>query len=142
MSEKEKIEITVSVTVNAPIEKVWERWTLPEHITKWNFASSDWHAPKAENDLRIGGKFLTRMEAKDASFGFDFWGTYDDLKTNELIVYTMGDGRKAKITFINEGSKTKVIEIFEAESENSIELQQGGWQAILNNFKKYTEENL
>lgn len=141
MSTKEKTEITVSVTVNAPIQKVWQLWTLPEHIMKWNFASEDWHAPKAENDLQVGGKFLSRMEAKDGSFGFDFWGVYDDIKENELIAYTMGDGRKAKISFINEGNTTKVIETFEAESENSIELQQGGWQAILNNFKKYSEEN-
>lgn len=141
MSEKEKTEITVSVTVNAPIQKAWQFWTLPEHITQWNFASEDWHAPKAENDLRAGGKFLSRMEAKDGSFGFDFWGVYDEIKENELIAYTMGDGRKAKISFINEGNTTKVIETFEAESENSIELQQGGWQAILNNFKKYSEGN-
>lgn len=141
MSEKEKTEITVSVTVNAPIQKAWQFWTLPEHITQWNFASEDWHAPKAENDLRAGGKFLSRMEAKDGSFGFDFWGVYDEIKENELIAYTMGDGRKAKITFINDGNTTKVIETFEAESENSIELQQGGWQAILNNFKKYSEGN-
>ncbi len=141
MSEKEKTEITVSATVNVPLKKVWQFWTLPEHITQWNFASEDWHAPKAENDLRAGGKFSSRMEAKDGSFGFDFWGVYDEIKENELIAYTMGDGRKAKISFINEGNTTKVIETFEAESENSIELQQGGWQAILNNFKKYSEGN-
>jgi uncharacterized protein YndB with AHSA1/START domain len=141
MNTNKKTEITVSVTVNAPIQKVWQFWTLPEHITQWNFASEDWHAPKAENDLRAGGKFLSRMEAKDGSFGFDFWGVYDEIKENELITYTMGDGRKAKISFINEGNATKVIETFEAENENSIELQQGGWQAILNNFKKYSEGN-
>jgi uncharacterized protein YndB with AHSA1/START domain len=141
MSTKEKTEITVSVTVNSPIQKVWKFWTLPEHIMQWNFASDEWHAPKAENDLQTGGKFLSRMEAKDGSFGFDFWGVYDQIKVNELISYTLGDGRKAKITFINEGNTTKVIEKFEAENENSIELQQGGWQAILNNFKKYIETN-
>jgi uncharacterized protein YndB with AHSA1/START domain len=141
MSKKEKTEITVSVLVNTPIQKVWQLWTLPEHIMNWNFASNDWHSPKADNDLRVGGKFLSRMEAKDGSFGFDFWGVYDEIKENELIAYTMGDGRKAKITFINDGNTTKVIETFEAESENSIELQQGGWQAILNNFKKYSEGN-
>ena len=141
MNTNKKTEITVSITVNAPIQKVWQFWTLPEHIKQWNFASNDWHAPKAENDLRAGGKFLSRMEAKDGSFGFDFWGVYDEVKENELITYTMGDGRKAKISFINEGNAAKVIETFEAENENSIELQQYGWQAILNNFKKYSEEN-
>ena len=141
MNTNKKTEITVSVIVNAPLQKVWQFWTLSEHIKQWNFASYDWHTPKAENDLQIGGKFLSRMEAKDGSFGFDFWGVYDEIKENELITYTMGDGRKAKIIFINEGNATKVIETFEAENENSIELQQGGWQAILNNFKKYSEGN-
>ena len=141
MNTNKKTEITVSVIVNAPLQKVWQFWTLPEHIKQWNFASDDWHTPKAENDLQVGGKFLSRMEAKDGSFGFDFWGVYDEIKENELITYTMGDGRKAKIIFINEGNATKVIETFEAENENSIELQQGGWQAILNNFKKYSEGN-
>ena len=141
MNTNKKTEITVSVIVNAPLQKVWQFWTLPEHIKQWNFASDDWHTPKAENDLRVGGKFLSRMEAKDGSFGFDFWGVYDEIKENELITYTMGDDRKAKIIFINEGNATKVIETFEAENENSIELQQGGWQAILNNFKKYSEGN-
>jgi uncharacterized protein YndB with AHSA1/START domain len=141
MNTNKKTEITVSVIVNAPLQKVWQFWTLPEHIKQWNFASDDWHTPKAENDLRVGGKFLSRMEAKDGSFGFDFLGVYDEIKENELITYTMGDDRKAKIIFINEGNATKVIETFEAENENSIELQQGGWQAILNNFKKYSEGN-
>ena len=141
MNTNKKTEITVSIIVNAPLQKVWQFWTLPEHIKQWNFASDDWHATKSENDLQVGGKFLSRMEAKDGSFGFDFWGVYDEIKENELITYTMGDGRKAKIIFINEGNATKVIETFEAENENSIELQQGGWQAILNNFKKYSEGN-
>lgn len=141
MNTNKKTEITVSVIVNAPLQKVWQFWTLPEHIKQWNFASDDWHTPKAENDLQVGGKFLSRMEAKDGSFGFDFLGVYDEIKENKLITYTMVDGRKAKIIFINEGNATKVIETFEAENENSIELQQGGWQAILNNFKKYSEGN-
>jgi uncharacterized protein YndB with AHSA1/START domain len=125
MNTNKKTEITVSVIVNAPLQKVWQFWTLPEHIKQWNFASDDWHTPKAENDLRVGGKFLSRMEAKDGSFGFDFLGVYDEIKENKLITYTMVDGRKAKIIFINEGNATKVIETFEAENENSIELQQG-----------------
>jgi uncharacterized protein YndB with AHSA1/START domain len=136
-----KTTITVEITVNAPIEKVWEYWTKPEHIMQWNNASDDWHTPSATNHLRIGGKFTCRMEAKDGSFGFDFWGIYDEVITNELIVYTMGDGRKAKVIFTSIGDSTKVVETFEAENENSIELQRGGWQAILNNFKKYAEAN-
>jgi len=141
METQEKTIITVSTTVNAPIEKVWDYWTKPEHITKWNNASDDWHTPRAENDLRIGGSFSSRMEAKDGSFGFDFGGVYDDVKKNELIEYTMGDGRKVVVTFAGNGNETKVIETFDAESTNSIEMQQGGWQAILDNFKKYVEEN-
>jgi len=137
----DKTTITVETTVNAPVEKVWKFWTEPEHITKWNSASEDWHTPHAENDLRNGGKFLSRMEAKDGSFGFDFSGTYDEVKTNELIAYTMGDGRKVKIIFTPQDHSIKIVETFEAETENSIELQRGGWQAILDNFKKYTEAN-
>jgi uncharacterized protein YndB with AHSA1/START domain len=134
-----KTVITVEATVNAPVEKVWECWGKPEHITKWCNASDDWHAPRAENDLRTGGKFSTRMEAKDGSFGFDFGGEYGEVKTNELIAYTMGDGRKVKVIFTNQGNTTKVVESFEAEDQNPVEMQQGGWQSILNNFKKYTE---
>jgi len=138
MSET-KISITVEATVNAPLEKVWKLWTTPEHIMKWNNASDDWHTPKAENDLRVGGKFLSRMEAKDGSFGFDFWGIYDEVKTNELISNTLGDGRKMKVVFTPQGNTTIVTETFEAEGENPVELQQQGWQAILNNFKTYAE---
>lgn len=137
-----KTTITVKNTVNAPIEKIWSCWTKPEHIIKWNNASDDWHTPRAENDLRVGGRFLSRMEAKDGSYGFDFGGVYDEVKTNELIAYTMDDGRKAKINFTRQGNATKVVETFEAETENPIELQRGGWQAILDSFKKYTETNL
>ena len=134
-------KITVETVVKAPVEKVWKYWSLPEHITKWCAASDDWHAPKAENDLTVGGKFSTRMEAKDGSFGFDFGGVYDDVKTNELIEYTMGDGRKVEIHFSANGNETKVVETFDAENTHSLEMQQGGWQAILNNFKNYTETN-
>ena len=134
-------KITIEATVNAPVEKVWKYWTGPEHIKKWNSASDDWHTPHAENDLRVGGKFTSRMEAKDGTFGFDFWGIYDQVKENELIEYTMGDGRKVDVIFSPAGNSTKVISTFEAESENPIEMQKGGWQAILNNFKKYTETN-
>jgi len=141
METLNKTSITIQNTVNAAVEKVWGYWTKPEHITKWNNASDDWHTPRAENDLRVGGKFSSRMEARDGSMGFDFWGVYDQVKTNELIAYTMGDGRKAEIIFSTEGNATKLVVTFEAETENSIELQRGGWQAILDNFKKYTETN-
>ena len=141
METANKTKITVEATVNAPVEKVWQYWSAPEHITRWNHASDDWHSPRAENDLRKGGKFSSRMEAKDGSFGFDFGGVYDDVKTNELIEYTMGDGRKVKVLFSGQGNETKVQEIFDAEETHSIDMQRGGWQAILDNFKKYTENN-
>jgi len=141
METASKTTIKIESTINAPVEKVWKYWTTPEHIMKWNNASPDWHTPRAENDLRTGGKFLSRMEAKDGSFGFDFGGVYDEVKQNELISYTIGDGRKVKVTFTPQGNSTKVTESFEAEETNSIEMQRGGWQSILDNFKKYTEEN-
>jgi uncharacterized protein YndB with AHSA1/START domain len=133
-------KITVETTVQAPVEKVWEYWTEPTHIKKWNSASDDWHTPIAENDLRAGGKFLSRMEAKDGSFGFDFGGIYDEVKLHEVIAYTLGDERKVKITFISQGNDTKVIETFDTEKTNPIEMQEAGWQAILDNFKKYSEQ--
>jgi uncharacterized protein YndB with AHSA1/START domain len=139
MDTKEKTVITIENTINAPVEKVWEYWSKPEHITKWNAASDDWHSPRSENDLRPGGKFSTRMEAKDGSVGFDFAGVYDEVKRNEYIEYTMGDGRKVKNRFTPQGDKTKVVVNFDAETQNSEELQRGGWQAILDNFKKYVE---
>ena len=138
---KERTKITVETTVNAPIEKVWGYFTKPEHITKWNNASDDWHTPNASNDLRVGGNFVYRMEAKDGSFGFDFGGVYESVGQNEYIEYTIGDGRNVKVNFTAQGNKTNVVETFEAEEINSIELQKGGWQAILDNFKKYTESN-
>ena len=134
--------ITIKATINAPIEKVWKFWSSPEHITQWYFASEDWHAPKAENDFRTGGKFLTRMEAKDGSFGFDFEGRYELVKTNELISYTLIDERRVTITFTEVGKSTQVIETFDAENENHIDMQSAGWQNILNNFKHYTETNI
>ncbi|WP_153797636.1 SRPBCC family protein [Foetidibacter luteolus] len=141
METQQTTVITVENTVNAPVEKVWEFWTKPEHITKWNNASDDWHTPRAENDLRAGGSFSARMEAKDGSFGFDFGGVYDEVRTNEYIEYTLGDGRKVQITFTDLGGSTKVTESFDAEGTHSVEMQRGGWQAILDNFKKYTEAN-
>jgi uncharacterized protein YndB with AHSA1/START domain len=140
METSNNLKITVETTVNAPVEKVWRYWTEPEHIKKWNTASDDWHTPFSENDLEVGGKFLSRMEAKDGSFGFDFGGIYDEVKLYDTIAYTLGDERKVVIKFIGQENKTKIIESFDAESTNSIELQQNGWQAILDNFKKYTEQ--
>ena len=133
--------VTVETTVKAPIEKVWQFWTSPQHIQKWNNASDDWHTPHAENDLRTGGKFLSRMEAKDGSFGFDFGGVYDDVKEHEYIAYTLGDNRQVSITFSQHGEETKVVETFDAENTHDIEMQRSGWQAIMDNFKKYTEAN-
>lgn len=133
-------EITIEASIQAPVEKVWEYWTEPNHIKKWNSASDDWHTPFAENDLRPGGKFTSRMEAKDGSMGFDFGGVYDDVKLHEVVSYTLGDGRKVKITFKGQGNETEVIETFEAETENPVDFQRQGWQAILDNFKRYAEQ--
>lgn len=131
--------ITIEITVNAPVEKAWEFYTNPEHVMKWNHASDDWHSPRAENDLRVGGTFNYRMEAKDGSFGFDFGGTYTAVTPFEYIAYTMGDGRTVAVSFTSNGSETKVTTVFDPESENPIEMQRDGWQAILNNFKKCVE---
>ena len=137
METKEKINITVQTIVYAPVEKTWKLWTSPEHITQWNNASPDWHTPRAENDLRAGGKFLSRMEAKDGSFGFDFWSVYKDIQPNKSLSLEMGDGRSWDIQFESNGNETKVTEVFEAEQTNPIEMQRGGWQMILNNFKPW-----
>lgn len=133
--------ITIETTINAPIKKVWNYWTRPEHITQWNAASDDWHTPKATNDLTVGGRFTSRMEAKDGSFGFDFGGTYTEVDTHKKIAYTLDDDRTVSITFTPTADGVKVVESFEAENQNSEELQRTGWQAILDNFKKYTEAN-
>ena len=137
--KEQSTPITVAATVKAPADKVWQLWTGTEHITKWNNASPEWHTPRAENDLKPGGNFLFRMEAKDGSFGFDLVGVYDVIKPNEYIEYTLGDGRKVKINFVQSGNETKITETFEAEMENTVELQRTGWQAILDNFKHYAE---
>ncbi len=132
--------ITIEAMINAPVATVWESWNNPEHITKWNSASDDWHTPWAKNDLRVGGTFTSRMEAKDGSMGFDFAGTYDVVTENEYTEYTLEDGRKVKINFTADGNSTKVVESFDAENENPVELQRAGWQSILDSFKKYTEQ--
>lgn len=132
--------ITIDADIAASVEKVWDHYTKPEHIVHWNFAADTWHCPKAESDFREGGKFSSRMEAKDGSFGFDFGGSFDEIIPLKLICYTLGDDRKVEVYFeeINE-KKSKVIIDFEPELQNPPEMQQQGWQAILDNFKKYTE---
>lgn len=137
----EKTIITIEATIHAPIAKVWDYWNLPEHITQWAYASDDWHAPWAKNDLRTGGSFSSRMEAKDGSMGFDFGGEYDEVREHEYIEYTMGDNRKVTVQFKADGDTTHVTESFEAESTHPADFQRAGWQAILDNFKKYTEAN-
>jgi uncharacterized protein YndB with AHSA1/START domain len=132
-------KITISAQVKADEKKVWDYWNKPEHIRNWNFAVDTWHCPRAENDLRVGGKLSSRMEAKDGSFGFDFEVIYDEVVAHKKISYTMGDGRKASTTFVTSGDHVTIETVFDAEKENPVEMQKGGWQAILDNFKKYTE---
>ena len=141
METQNKELIIVETTIAAPIEKVWNYFSSPEHIVNWNHASDDWFTPKAENDFKEGGSFNYRMEAKDGSMGFDFFATYSKIIPNESIEYTLGDGRHVEITFELEENRTKVTESFEAETFNSADLQKKGWQSILDNFKKYTENN-
>lgn len=131
--------IAVQTTVNAPLSKVWEAWTKPEHIVGWSFASDDWAAKDAVNDLRTGGAFKTHLYAKDNSFSFDFGGVYSDVQEQALIEYDMSDGRHVKITFEETPEGVRVTETFDPESENSEEMQRSGWQAFMDNFKKYTE---
>lgn len=134
-------KIKISATVNASIEKAWNYYNQPEHIVNWNFANNDWHCPFANNNLTVNGKLLTRMEAKDKSFGFDFEATYNEIINLNKIVYTMPDNRMVAILF-NQNNNTTTIHIeFDAEKINSIELQKNGWQAILDNFKNYVENN-
>lgn len=137
MSNKEKI--TVSAVINCQINKVWEFWNGSNHITQWNFASDEWCAPSADVDFKVGGKFSNRMEAKDGSMGFDFNGTYTAIHDGELVAYDIEDGRKVEVRFESKDNQTVVTETFEAEDMNSIDLQRAGWQAILDNFKKYAE---
>lgn len=133
--------VTVEVEVAAPVQKAWRHWTQPEHIVQWNNASDDWHTPHAENDLRTGGAFLSRMAARDGSMSFDFSGTYDMVTEHRHIEYTIADGRRVWVTFTASGDKTIVTETFETENMNPVEMQRAGWQAILDNFKKHVETN-
>lgn len=132
-------KITVETTVNKPIDPVWEKWTVPQHIMVWNSASDDWHTPSAVNDLRAGGEFSYRMEAKDGSSGFDFSGIYDEVVPGRKIAYTLGDGRKVVIEFTEKAGSVKITETFDAEDTFSPEIQKSGWQSILDHFKRYTE---
>jgi uncharacterized protein YndB with AHSA1/START domain len=132
------MKITVETKVGAPIDRVWQAYTTPEDIVQWNAASDDWHTTKASVDLRVGGVFSSRMEAKDGSFGFDFAGTYTNIVPNQLLEYAFGD-RAAKVEFTEIPGGVTVKVVFEAETTHSIEQQQGGWQAILNNFARHVE---
>ena len=136
----EKAVIQIHTLIAAPIQKVWENYNSPEAIKKWNQASAEWHCPSAEVDLREGGKFRNRMEAKDGSFGFDFEGEYIQIIPYQKIIYKMADDRIVNIDFLETGDRTKITIAFEAEKTNSLDMQKEGWQAILNSFKNYTEE--
>jgi uncharacterized protein YndB with AHSA1/START domain len=133
-------KIKVTATLNADTKKVWEYYTQPEHITKWNFADTTWHCPTATNNMIVGGHYIARMEAKDGSFGFDFDAVYTEINQGQNFTYEF-DGRLAEVDFKETDGQTEVTIIFDPETENSIELQKNGWQAILDNFKKYTEAN-
>ena len=133
------MKLTVTTTINKNIKTIWDAFTLPQHITNWYFASTDWHAPFAENDLQVGGRFKIRMEAKDGSFGFDFSGTYSNVVLNKQLDYTLYDKRLVSVSFKEGNNQTIVTQVFEPETENTRELQQQGWQLILDNFKSYTE---
>lgn len=132
-------KITIKASISADGKKVWNYYTLPEHITQWNFAIDTWHCPSASNELKPGGRYVARMEAKDGSFGFDFEAVYDEITENKKIAYTMTDGRKAIVSFESGDNQTEITIVFDAEQQNPVEMQRDGWQAILNNFKKYTE---
>jgi len=139
MIQGDKTILTVTVTVNVPIRRAWHFFTHPNHIVRWNGASEDWHCPQASNDLKVGGRFNYRMEARDASFAFDFEGTYTAVEAQKFIAYVMDDDRRVEISFEAKGDTTLVSEQFEAETMNPAEMQLAGWQAILDNFKQHTE---
>lgn len=133
--------ITIHISVSAPIAKVWECWTKPEHINGWAFASDDWQAEAKTNDLKVGGEFLTYMSAKDGSGGFDFGGNYTAVEEGKHLAYTLGDGRKVIVDFNEADQGVDITQTFDPESENDPEFQRQGWQAFLDNFKKYTESH-
>lgn len=133
-------KITVKASLKAPVNKAWEYYTRPAHITQWNFADPSWHCPHATNDLKVGGKYLARMEARDGSFGFDFEATYIEIGLGKNLVYVLDDGRQVSITFDDTGNRTEITIVFDPESENPVAMQQAGWQAILDNFAAYVEK--
>jgi uncharacterized protein YndB with AHSA1/START domain len=135
------MKISVETIVKASVENVWSAWITPEHINRWNAASDDWHNPRSENDLRVGGRFLYRMESKDGRMGFDFEGTYTRVIPHRLIEYTLGDHRMVSITFEPVNSGIKIVETFDADDENTAEMQRQGWQSILNRFATYVESH-
>jgi len=137
----ESTKITIRAVISADKHKTWNYYTQPEHITKWNFATENWHCPSAKNDMRVGGKYIARMEAKDGRVGFDFEAIYNEIINGEKFVYTLTDGRQVNVTFKSRNNNTEITITFDQEKENSVELQRKGWQAILDNFKKYTETN-
>lgn len=139
MSFSNDTKITLDVTVNTSLENAWNVWNDPQHITKWNFASDDWHCPSASNDLREGGKLSSRMEAKDGSFGFDFEGTYTKVIPHQLLEYHLEDGRPVQVRFEEKGDAVVVTETFQTENSHTVEQQKEGWQNILDNFKKHAE---
>ncbi|MFZ9221355.1 MAG: SRPBCC domain-containing protein [Sediminibacterium sp.] len=134
--------ITVTTIINVPLQKVWEYWTKEEHVKNWNFAASDWHCPNATNNLQVGGEFHYTMAAKDNSFSFDFWGTYQNIEPEKSLEITLGDGRQMKVGFEAKGDSTVVTEQFEPETQNPEEMQKAGWQMILDNFKAYVEQSI
>ncbi|MFP9116122.1 SRPBCC family protein [Flavobacterium sp. RHBU_3] len=134
-------KITITATVHADAKKAWEYYTEPKHITQWNFADPSWHCPAASNDMQVGGKYSARMEAKDGSFGFEFEATYNAIEPGKNFTYTMPDGREVTVVFSPADDATEVTVTFDPENQNPIEMQRGGWQLILNNYKKYTDEN-
>ncbi len=134
--------ITVTTIINVPLQKVWEYWTKEEHVKNWNFAASDWHCPNATNNLQIGGEFHYTMAAKDNSFSFDFWGTYQNIEPEKSLEITLGDGRQMKVGFEAKGDSTVITEQFEPETQNPEEMQKAGWQMILDNFKAYVEQSI
>jgi uncharacterized protein YndB with AHSA1/START domain len=139
MEEQKRVSITVETTVAVSPKLAWTYWTEPKHITQWNQASDDWHTPSAAQDLRVGGRYSSRMESRDGKYGFDFWGIYDAVEPYHLLASTLGDERKVSVLFEAVSGGTKITETFEAETENAIELQRNGWQAILDSFKRYAE---
>ncbi|MEO4006451.1 SRPBCC family protein [Flavobacterium sp. CAU 1735] len=134
-------KITINATILADKNKVWNYYTQPEHITQWNFADPSWHCPKASNNMQVGGTYSARMEARDGSFGFEFEATYDEINDGKDFTYTMPDGRQVTVTFHENDTATDLVIAFDPENQNPIEMQQNGWQAILNNFKKYAESH-